>query len=102
MWEMWNPFKKKETKLDPVFHALAVDHVCPDCAGAEFNMGPQGGMSQNIKCANPDCGSEFCVAPFEDGRFLGEPFLVQRTDRPEAESVAIWGRGYGPLHAKAE
>lgn len=95
---MW-PFRKKsEAPLDPVFEALANRHACPDCGGTEFNMGPQGSMSQNIKCSNPECGSEFCAAPFEDGKWLGVPFVAERTNRSEPDSIAVWGHGYGPRH----
>ena len=34
---------------------------CPDCGGEKFLAGPEGGLSQNIKCAN--CGSEFNYCP---------------------------------------
>lgn len=83
---------------NPVFEALANRHVCPDCGGDSFSMGPQGGMSQNIKCSNLECGSEFSVAPFEDGQWLGTPIMVERTNRSETDSIAVWGRGYGKLH----
>ncbi len=89
-------------EVDPVFDALAIDHTCPDCGGEEFNMGPQGGMSQHIKCSNVECGSEFCVAPFEDGEFLDTPMVARRTNRSEAESISVWGRGYGNLHYAAQ
>ncbi len=36
---------------------------CPDCGGEKFLPGPRGGLSMNIKCANPDCGSEFNICP---------------------------------------
>jgi hypothetical protein len=100
---MWNPFKKSTpTPVDPLIYALYNQHACPDCNGDKFSMGPQGGMCQNIKCSNPDCGSEFNLAPFEDGQWLGEPFLVKRIDRSEPESLAIYGRGYGKLHPAQE
>jgi len=74
---MWNPFRKKKAPVvDPVFDAIANRHVCPDCNNDTFFQGRRGGLSQNIKCSK--CGSEFNVAPFEDGQFLGEPFLVER------------------------
>src|SRR5580658_4863552 len=85
---------------DAVFDAIANRHVCPDCGGDKFTTGPSGGMSQNIKCSNLECGSEFCVAPFEDG-WLGEPMFVKRTNRSEADSVTFYGRGYGKLHPTA-
>lgn len=74
---MWNPFRKV-IQADPVFEALANQHICPDCKGESFFMGPKGGAAQNVKCANPECGSEFNLAPFEDGAWLGPPMLVQR------------------------
>jgi hypothetical protein len=98
---MWNPFKfpkKIAEPVDPLIYALYNSHMCPDCDCDKFTMGPQGGMCQNIKCANPDCGSEFNVAPFEDGQWLDTPFLAKRIDRSESESMAIYGRGYGKLH----
>src|SRR5271154_985542 len=52
---------------DPLLDAIGNRHVCPDCGGNKFTMGPSGGMSQNIKCSNLECGSEFCAAPFENG-----------------------------------
>lgn len=94
------PKSNPPVPFDPVFDAVAVRHVCPDCNGDKFTMGPSGGMSQNIKCSNLECGSEFCVAPFEDGQFYGEPFFAKRTDRSEEESISLYGRGYGKLHFK--
>jgi hypothetical protein len=35
---------------------------CPDCNGRGFILGPRGGVSINIKCANLDCRSRFNVA----------------------------------------
>ena len=75
---MW-PFKPKQV-VDPVFEALANQHVCPDCKGDKFLMGPQGGMGQNVKCEG--CGSEFNLAPFEDGQWLVAPFIAERISGP--------------------
>lgn len=36
------------------------DEACPDCGSKEFQEGPSGGMSQNIKCS--DCGHWFNLA----------------------------------------
>lgn len=36
---------------------------CPDCGGEKFLKGPGAGLSMNIKCANPACGSKFNVCP---------------------------------------
>ena len=96
---MWPFSKKTETAVDPLTYALYNQHSCPDCGQDRFTMGSQGGACQNIKCANPECGSEFNVAPFEDGQWLDAPFLVQRVNRTEEESVA-YGRGYGSLHPR--
>jgi len=32
---------------------------CPDCYFGELIEGPHGGLSINMYCANPDCGSRF-------------------------------------------
>jgi hypothetical protein len=46
-----------------LFKTIATDH-CPDCGSGEgFFKGPRGGISMNIKCANPSCGSKFNVTP---------------------------------------
>jgi hypothetical protein len=95
---MWNPLRKKDTPVDPLVYALYNQHACPDCNGDKFTMGPQGGGCQNIKCSNLDCGSEFNVSPFDDGQWLDTPFIVERIDRSESDSKAIYGRGYGKLH----
>lgn len=36
--------------------------ILPCCGGTEFFEGPTGGLSFNIKCANPDCGQGWNVA----------------------------------------
>ncbi len=33
--------------------------MCPDCGGATWLAGPEGGCAQNWMCANPRCGSRF-------------------------------------------
>jgi len=46
---------------------------CPDCGHDEFLAGPRGGMAQNFKCANPECGSRFNdMGPFGIDR-ISEP-----------------------------
>lgn len=42
---------------------------CPNCGGTKFQMGPRGGLAQNIRCV---CGYELNVTRFPDGRFLVE------------------------------
>lgn len=38
---------------------------CPDCGWEFFYEGPHGGMSINVKCANPNCGHTFnWMGPF--------------------------------------
>jgi hypothetical protein len=73
---------------DPLAQALLYDNQCPDCKGKEFFDGPSGGMSQNIKCANQECGSEFCIGPF----------FARRTNRAEKDAIALYGFAYGPKH----
>jgi hypothetical protein len=77
-----NLFCKSEqpkSKEDILLESLGKG-VCPDCQGREFYFGPHGGVSQNIKCVNPECNSEFCVAPFDDG-WCGTPLFAERTFR---------------------
>jgi hypothetical protein len=50
---------------------------CPDCGGTEFIDGPRGGMSQNIQCARPSCGSWYNTAR------LGGHFLFVQRIHPE-------------------
>lgn len=52
----------KDTDEGKLFLQIATNH-CPDCGGDGFYEGPSGGLSTNIKCANPECGSEFNVTP---------------------------------------
>ena len=71
---------------DSVFEALTdrKGAHCPDCGGLDFFMGPQGGMSRNIKCANEHCGSEFNCAPFDEG-WCGTPMLAERISSPQPD-----------------
>ena len=53
----------------PLQKAFYGEGKCPDCGAKEhFLKGPEAGMSINIKCANPECGSEFNVCP--EARFI--------------------------------
>lgn len=46
-------------------------NICPDCGHKEFLAGPEGGGSQNFKCAY--CGSRFNdMGPFGMER-IGQP-----------------------------
>jgi len=44
--------------------------VCTYCGGTEWYEGPSGGMSTNIRCANPECRHWFNwhqgIIPMED------------------------------------
>lgn len=53
--------------------------LCPDCGYRGFVVGPQGGKSTNIECANIDCRSRFNAAFFG-----GEAALVARIPRESA------------------
>jgi len=69
--------------LDPIFwQALYVDRKCPDCGSTDFFMGLQGGLAQNVMCANENCGSKFNLAIFEDGTWYGAPFMIDRISDP--------------------
>ena len=46
--------------FDAVRLALNAGH-CPDCGGKKFLAGPEGGLTQNIKCAT--CGAAFNYCP---------------------------------------
>jgi hypothetical protein len=78
--------KPKEPKcpigIDPVlFKAIWVNRSCPDCGNDTFRMGPQGGLCQNVMCANVDCESRFNLAPFDDN-WCGFPFMIDRISDP--------------------
>lgn len=114
----WNPFRRAKAKIEETLEqrnrrqilssfkpeeqeliiALYFDRKCPDCGGTSIIPGPQGGLNENIKCANRECGSEFCVGPMEDGTWCGAPFYVSRTLRAVKDSEAFYGFGYGPKH----
>jgi len=42
---------------------------CPKCGGTKFQLGPRGGLAQNIRCI---CGYELNVTRLPDRRFLIE------------------------------
>lgn len=50
---------------------------CLDCGCKKFRHGPGGGVAQNIKCANPKCGSEYNIFYVPGG-----PFLDMRISEP--------------------
>ena len=49
---------------DEYLRAAIQDGHCPDCRGRGFLIGPRGGASQNVKCANLKCESRFNVVVF--------------------------------------
>jgi len=56
--------KKIDEELRKIFYESdKAEYTCPDCKGHDFKEGPHGGLSVNIKCANPKCGSGFNVCP---------------------------------------
>jgi hypothetical protein len=54
---------------------------CPDCGSAGFLAGPRGGMAQNFKCGNEECGSRFNdMGPFGIDRISdAQPDALPRT-----------------------
>jgi hypothetical protein len=85
--------------------------VCPFCESEEWYEGPSGGMSQNVYCANEECGAGFNVMgpkPVNVGGQLilppkgGDPgpvlTLVQPTvDEPEVR-LPWWKRLFAHRH----
>lgn len=60
---------KEPTPPEDPIAAKIEENTCPDCQQTGFLEGPHGGMSVNIMCANPVCGSEFNVASY-DGKIV--------------------------------
>lgn len=58
---------------------------CTYCGGTEFYAGPEGGLSMNVLCANPDCRHWFNDTPmgFEDLR------QIEPTEEERMEQAAI-------------
>ena len=48
---------------------LTAQLKCPGCGGTKFQMGPRGGLAQNMRCV---CGHELNVTRAPDGRFIIE------------------------------
>ncbi len=48
---------------------IVKDLVCPRCKGTEWQLGPRGGASQNMRCR---CGYKQNVTRLPDGRFWVE------------------------------
>lgn len=57
---------------------------CPDCGGNEFQEGPRGGLSQNVRCSNMVCSAEFNLTFFQ-----GKLLFVDRIkwDHPPARKA---------------
>lgn len=72
--------KRSPSIPEDLWNAIWINKKCPDCGSQEFFMGPQGGLCQNVMCANKECGKKFNLAPFEDGTWLDVPFLIDRID----------------------
>ena len=73
----WVRFLKRALIFrSPEVKEAQAGYTCPDCKGHEFWEGPHGGLSVNIKCANPKCGSEFNVCP---------PYFIERIGQRKDE-----------------
>lgn len=59
---------------------------CPDCRGAGFYEGPDGGGSINVVCANEDCSSRFNI--------MG-PFGVKRISNPSPNRLVATEKNDG-------
>jgi len=58
--------------------------LCPICARRGFVLGPMGGMSINIECANVECRRRFNVVPF-----AGTILKAEQIDR-RGEGGVTW------------
>jgi len=58
--------------------------LCPICAHRGFVLGPQGGMSMNIECANVECRRRFNVVTVS-----GRVITAQQIER-RGEGGTIW------------
>jgi hypothetical protein len=45
------------------------NRTCPDCGGSEFISGPRAGVSQNIRCAELTCSSQYNTVELQ-GHYL--------------------------------
>lgn len=66
-WIMYKESDGRQAKLDAKAHYDGKywdyqRHGCPNCGSHAFMQGPQGACSENIKCGNTACGSEFNMA----------------------------------------
>lgn len=64
---------KAVDKSDPRSVAVYLEGRCPSCGGHMFNLGPVGGLAENIRCAA--CGAKWNV---------GAPFPPQPIDNTDA------------------
>lgn len=63
----------EDAAMEPLRKAIE-EGRCPDCGSkAGFLSGPEGGMSQNIMCANDKCCSAFNVSAFN-----GQVIMLER------------------------
>ena len=54
--------KDKRCENEKIFDELQ-KNGCLDCGCKDFLQGPSGGMAQNVKCANDECGSKYNIMP---------------------------------------
>ena len=74
-----------QTEEGKLYAIIATDE-CPDCHHLGFYAGPQGGMSQNIYCANGDCRSAFNITPMiGTAERIGKApdYIYKKTKAPE-------------------
>lgn len=64
--ERQDPVAEGEVKLTALLE-------CPRCFGTKFQMGPRGGLAQNIRCV---CGCELNVTKLPDGRFFVDEIMT--------------------------
>lgn len=58
---LWPPEARYDE--EEILYNQLVGLGCPDCGNKEFEEGPTASISVNIRCSNPDCHSEFNIAP---------------------------------------
>jgi len=66
---------------------LIGDGYCPDCGNRGFVLGPRGGASINIECANNACRARFNVTPLPHSH---RPAFVERIPK-QSEGGSDWG-----------
>lgn len=65
---------------------LTIKNGCPDCGGSKYYRGPEGAMSINICCANPECRSAFNdMGPFGLERISNTAFRSAFPNQAESD-----------------